>query len=63
MVDPELVLVLPKKESGRELWVLEGRVEAVRSAWGQGIGVTAASCSITVGIGHGQRQEKWGSNV
>lgn len=30
---------------------------------GWGIQGTAASCSITVGIGHGQRQERWGSNV
>lgn len=29
----------------------------------RGMGVTAASCSITVGIGHGQRQERRGSNV
>lgn len=29
----------------------------------RGVGVTAGSCSITVGIGHGQRQERRDSNV
>lgn len=59
MVEPELVLVLPNQEFGREVWVLEERVGKECLGWG--IGVTTASCSVTLGIGH--EQERWGSNV
>lgn len=40
-----------------------GEGESSKEHLGWGIGGTVASCSVTLGIGHGKRQERWGSNV
>lgn len=57
------MLVFPNKEFGREVTGIrvDGGSSKEHSEWG--IPVTAASCSVTLETGLGQRQEGWGSNV